>query len=78
MKTKDMARSWSWDKKKQQKTPRLQFAQPRRQASSYQQRTPVCWSWRLTVGFGNFENESFERRRLRKVELFHDGKTFNS
>ena len=31
---------------------------------------------KLTVGFGNFENESFERPR--KVELFHDGKTFNS
>ena len=30
----------------------------------------------LTVGFRNFENESFGRPR--KVELFYDGKTFNS
>ena len=31
---------------------------------------------KLTVAFRNFENESFERPR--KVELFHDGETFNS
>ena len=30
---------------------------------------------KLAVGFRNFENESF--RRLRKVEIFYDGKIFN-
>ena len=34
-------------KKKQWKTPWLQFAQPRRPASSYQQGTSLRWNWRL-------------------------------
>ena len=37
---------------------------------------PTAYAGALTVGFRNFQNESFGRPR--KVELFYDGKTFNS
>ena len=63
MKTKDRACSWSWDKKKQWKSLRLQFAQPRRPAPSYQQGTPDRWSWRLA--FETSRTKASEDREIK-------------
>ena len=74
MKTKDMAHSWSWDKKEAEEnssTPVCSTSQ-----ASFVVPTAYAGSLKLTVGLRNFENESF--RRPRNVEIFYDGKTFNS
>ena len=76
MKTKDMAPLWSWDKKKQWRTPRLHFALPRASQASFVVPTAYAGTLKLTGGFRNFENERIGKPR--KVELFYDGKTFNS